>query len=328
MQQSARAVVEAPAVNPALEEISCCHEHVSVSCRAAFLQIVRSHQHGMASPDLPEQALVNILRRVPRCQRLSSAALVNTAWAAAASAATVSVVIPADNFSSSAVESLNEWLEQHAGHVRSITVREHEKRSSTALLLPCESLTRLTTLHKCKLKLDLGQGSAAHTAQLPALRTLALNTVNISSRRLSILLLPNLIKLELTDTPFRQDSSEQRKGRDAALQQLSSLQHLQSFSLGGGADLRPSVLSGLCSRLSSFSFTPEKCKFVFTVVTVPETGWPLLQQLRLRNTPLQPALLAGLTTLEQLELMSCKLLPVQVRGNNVTRVAAARKVWV
>lgn len=290
---------------------------LSVPCML-YAQMIRSqqtHQVGSDPPDLPETALINILQRVPTAQRLSSAALVNTAWAAAASAATAAVAIPADNFSSSAVESLNEWLEQHAEHVHSISIPEHLNYSSTALLLPCDSLTRLATLdlYGCKLKLEQSQdgaAAAAAAALLPALQCVKLHKVDINSRALPALLLTSLTALELKDTPYMSSSAT----KNAALQQLDTLQHLQSLSIGQNCDMDPSVLSGLGSRLTSLSFTPHSCNYVFTVNAVLAAGWPLLRRLRMHNTPFQPAHLAELTALEELELMECALLPTQEVG--------------
>jgi hypothetical protein len=152
-----------------------------VLCSAVLhlsLQMMRSQlprQQGHAA-DLPQHVLIRILRRVDRQQRLSSAAFVSSTWAAAAAAATISVTMPADYIDGPAVESVNDWLAQHAGHVRRIKIPEH-LHTSVPLVLPCSMLTRLQHLHVSCCNVVLSSSQAGTALALPALQSLKLDKV-------------------------------------------------------------------------------------------------------------------------------------------------------
>ncbi len=105
---------------------------------------------------------------------------------------------------------------------------------------------------------------------------------------------------------------------DAALEPLSSMQHLQSCRISC-PDVTPAVLSSLCSNLTSLEFTPEFPKHgePFLQEDLPEGGWPLLRVFRMYHTPLQPAVLTGFTDLEVLDLWECSLLPTEEVGGAV-----------
>jgi hypothetical protein len=146
--------------------------------------------------------------------------------------------------------------------------------------------------------------SAKQCVMMPALQTLALHKAPTSRKFLKPLLLPHLTALELSDT---QPDSLGGSRNGGALQLLSSLTNLQSFVLTGDLLAAPTALSYLCSSLTSLSITPTRMDGSFKANLVPAAGWPLLKQLPVTNTGLQPQLLTRLTGLEVLHLDNCRL---------------------
>lgn len=117
--------------------------------------------------------------------------------------------------------------------------------------------------------------------------------------------LPQLVELEVSK--LRID--------DSALEPISNLQHLQSCNISSCPKISSQILSGLCSRLTSLTFGPDfPSGPPFVLEDVPEAGWPRLKVFRMFHTPLQPAVLAGMSDLEVLDLWNCALLPSEEVG--------------
>jgi hypothetical protein len=70
------------------------------------------------------------------------------------------------------------------------------------------------------------------------------------------------------------------------------------------------------SFFSSFIATGVTCLYGMQERDLPAAGWPHLKHLQVSNHAMQPAVLARLTALEQLELRNCHLLayPDRVSG--------------
>lgn len=100
---------------------------------------------------LPQEVLVQILQHVPLNNRFSSCALVSTAWAAAACAATDTVSLKA----LSDPERLTAWLRMHGPQVSSICIRNGREKALQLQDLPCSRLCDLQLGH---FELDLCAG--------------------------------------------------------------------------------------------------------------------------------------------------------------------------
>jgi hypothetical protein len=123
--------------------------------------------------------------------------------------------------------------------------------------------------------------------------------------------LPQLLELEVSKMDID----------DSALEPISGLQHLQSFSVSSCPKVSPQILSNLGSSLTSLTFGPDfPSGAPFLLEDVPEAGWPHLKVLRMFHTPLQPAMLTSLPDLEVLDLWNCALLPSEEVGAAVACV--------
>lgn len=274
------------------------------------------------APHLPDEVIVNILRHVTQEERLSSCALVCTAWATAAAAATSDIYISEDNSSPEAARSLVRWLLQHAqpGQVQSIVIPMPSGYEPNKLVLYTPHYTRLHTLQldTCTLQLfrstnssqphilpDISKFTAEGPHVLPALRQLSLKECTINSASLAALSLPKLTSLALDSTPIsaskravaraltalcqrmpelRQLQLTRMGTTDAALAQLSCLQRLESFSIDRCWSVTAKVLSGLCSGLMHLDCS-DSGAFLFE--SLPEAGWPCLRELHLDHIVLQ-----------------------------------------
>jgi hypothetical protein len=117
--------------------------------------------------------------------------------------------------------------------------------------------------------------------------------------------LPELLSLTLENTEVT----------DAALAQLSCLRKLQHCALA--CELAtPEVLTNLSSSLTSLVIITSIG--VLQERDLPAAGWPHLQQVRVTQNTLQPAMLSRLTALEQLHLDRCELV------KHLDRVSGAR----
>lgn len=144
--------------------------------------------------------------------------------------------------------------------------------------------------------------------------------------------LPMLTTLELSNTPYtlqreqletavsgllqrlpqlRALTVDRLQGGNKMLQHISSLQHLESCSIHKCYNLTPKVLSGLCSKLTALTFAHQRCHAPFDASVLPAAGWPHLKHLSVQHTPLQPSILARMTSLVVLQLVECRLLPTE-----------------
>ena len=242
------------------------------------LDSASNEQHDAAAPflTLPESVLVKILKKVPQHDRLSRAALVCKAWAAAAAAATTVITLKRVNAATAA--GLSSWLQQHGrGAVEAIRVPTN-RNDLVQIQLPCDGLAKLCILHlhNCALQFSTSSTSSRVGAQarpaivLPALYSLIFNRCTQPLATASHLECPRLKFLQLypsfDDRPLgsRQQleaalsSLLQRLPEltllglghdfisDAPLAQLSCLQKLQQCSLSC-----PQVSSAVLANLTS-----------------------------------------------------------------------------
>jgi hypothetical protein len=91
-------------------------------------------------PALPQDILVLVLRHVNQAERLSSCALVSTAWAQAAVMASDDLII-----STSGYYFFMPWLQHHGSHVTKFSCAYRRTRNDKELLsmLPCSNLQEL-----------------------------------------------------------------------------------------------------------------------------------------------------------------------------------------
>lgn len=167
--------------------------------------------------ELPNAAILRMLGHVPAKQRLSCCALVSTAWAAAATAATTEV---STCLSSVQLAALSPWLQKHGPALTSICVQaegigqhplslpsfqsgvEHRRLElPAALLLP--NLVRLDcrNLHlHIQAQASIGAGSSHQDSMvvaLPRLQELYLGFCRVAMSDLAALQVPQLTKLVL-----------------------------------------------------------------------------------------------------------------------------------
>jgi len=285
---------------------------------------------------------MNILQRIPLKQRMSSCALVCTAWASAAAAATTTVTLSKHSCTPEKVAALHSWVCQHAQQLASVQVAQHMPDRRHPFPLRCAQLKKLHTLqlHMCNVALlstssgSTQQPNLQHVEpgpQLPALRDLRLTECAVHPSFLAAVQMPKLTTLELHHTCNLNTSTLlqvcaalpallQRLPqllvlelsilhlRDTALDALSSLQHLESFSIQGCKYVSPHALSALSSS-SLTSLAISGCAGIITATTLPASRWPNLKCISLCKVRVQPAVLGSLEGLQELSLSGCPLWP-------------------
>lgn len=306
-----------------------------------LLQMVltRSQQRRLQTEGwLPGPALINVLQRVPVKQRMSSCALVRTAWASAAAAATTTITLSKhSSCTHEKVAALHSWVCQHAQQLVSVQVAKHAPDRRHPFPLPCAQLRKLHTLqlHMCNVVLMSTSSSSTQQPndpglQLPALRDLRLTECAVHPSFLAAVQMPKLTTLQLHHTQKLDTSTLlhvcavvpallQRLPqllvldlsvphlRDTALDGLSSLQHLQSFSIQGCKHVTPHALSPLSSSLTSLAISG--CTGVFTAATLSASRWPHLKRISLCKVRVLPAVLGRHEELQELRLTGCSLYP-------------------
>jgi hypothetical protein len=129
----------------------------SQSAAAAADPFISKHHHAAESrmPTsaalLPQEVLVQIVQHVPLVERFSSCALVSTAWAAAACAATDTVSLE----TLSNPQGFTAWLHTHGTQVSSICIKNGREKVLQLQDLPCSRLQDLQLGH---FELDLCAG--------------------------------------------------------------------------------------------------------------------------------------------------------------------------
>jgi hypothetical protein len=223
--------------------------------------------------ELPFPVLVHILKFVPTAHRLSSCAAVCQSWAAAAAAATTNSAISQGSFSADTVQSLSNWLDQHASDVVSIKVPEvsfSNKRklyNLHPLALPCAQLSKLKSLQLqgCSVQLDCSSSSSTiqqTTAQdvagpvlLPALRELHFTQCELPVDSLTGMQLSQLTALSFGHWPAVTPHAQREAMQQQQLAILSTLlpRLTQLQFLGVAGIQKHASLSILRQQLESFS---------------------------------------------------------------------------
>jgi hypothetical protein len=299
---------------------------------------------------LPESALVTILRHVPQRERLASCALVSTAWAGAAAAASAHVLLQAGG-AAHKVAALQAWLHQHAHHVASLDVSAIDRPS---LRLPTAALARLQRLEVSHIQPIPSLQGSSHLPLLPALRSVILEGCSMTAASLELLAQQQLTALELDSVTVAPEAGKSRHERqhgqqqavtallqaqpqlsrlrthdmqltDAALAPLGAMQQLRELSISdssGGMSLHRVL--GLHSHLTSLELLRHGG--ARPAASPPTQLPPCLVCLSLCGLQLEPAALSGLTQLEQLQLSSCSLLAPAALRVSVAQPAACRLV--
>lgn len=266
---------------------------------------------------LPQVPLISIMRYCSDQHRLTSCALVSSSWAAAAAAATSSV-------RTRQLQQCSTWAQQHGAHITSLHIPAAKSPGANAQVIAAfpallladlvelqinSSRPKLSALRRAaanklqRLKLKrctLLKGSAAlldTVAALPALQDLALLSISGPSRsdwlKLPSDLLPavsQLTRLELS-----------RKVVDQSLRHLSCLVNVQELDLCFLTE--PTELRGIGQLTALRVLNLRDAQFQLSTSNTPGLAeLTRLQELRLVECGVEPAVLDGISRLQHIEL--------------------------
>lgn len=238
-------------------------------------------------PQLPEAVIASILQQVLPLRARLQCAVVCKAWAAAVLSTTADFA--AELSSCIRWEHVQDWLEQHAGQVSTISF-SHHGHSKQLLQLPCARLSRLQKLHVDSMTMRLQDTGLQHSSSSTAL--------NLQDAILSEAFSRSCALVSPHDSAAR--SAPQHTAAQAAhgaaavparpvLALLPKLQRLELFSCA--ASLQDILLLSQATGLTSLNLYN-------TTVTADSTSTaPAIEE---QLTAAMSAVLQGLTDLSEL----------------------------
>lgn len=262
---------------------------------------------------LPDSLLTRVLQFLSQRERLTSCAAVCTAWAAAATAATVDIDL--SDAPMKVTSAFRPWLEQHSSQLASIRLimngHNDYQIQRHKFELPLGQLQQLSRLDLAGLELQLGTrmaGSSGTGTAPTSVKELKLRDCHLGRfTLLQLAQLSGITRLQLQGLPAcnnLQYCCLDSKLVKHLVQGLPNLAHLSLARAGPTTDII-SVLPA--SSLTALSFGHVRGG----VPELPDSASRLvhLQKLKLAYAQISPVALASMPLLTHLQLFNCEMLP-------------------